>query len=127
MTNNHEQRYERFSDLLLRLAISFSFAYAAIGGFINPENWVGYFPTFLSDYIPEATLLLVWGILELVLASWILFGKKIFIPAVIAGASLLGVVVFNWVSRDVVFRDISIALAAFALAIRYIDRRRLRR
>lgn len=115
-------RQQRRAEYILRIGLAFSFIYAALGGFLEPTNWIGYFPSFLKDIIPDATLLVLWGIFELVIAIWILFGKKIFLPALIAGLSIVGVVVFNWGARDIVFRDISIAAMAFALVLLHYRR-----
>jgi|TARA_Y100000310_G_scaffold345866_1_gene471936 hypothetical protein len=106
---------------LLRIGVAFAFLYPAIAGFINPIAWVGYFPQFVRDAVPfeEGTLLLIFGVIEIVIALWILSGKKIFIPSVIATVSLTLIVILNWGVMDVVFRDISIAAMAAALAIMY--------
>jgi hypothetical protein len=102
--------------LLLRIGVAFSFAYAAASGFLNPTAWVGFFPPFLTAFAPAATLLAIWGVLEVVLALALLFMKDVFYPALIAAVLLLGVTLTNWGAMDIVFRDISIALAAIALA-----------
>jgi len=112
-------RKEKISQFVLRAGLSFSLFYAGIGGFLEPQNWIGYFPGFLQEYIPGATLLIFWGILEIILGSWILFGKRIFWPSLIAFLALLGVVFFNWGARDVVFLDITIASVALALALKH--------
>ncbi len=109
--------------LLLRVGIAFSFVYAAVSGFINPTAWVGFFPPFLTTFAPAATLLSIWGVLEIVLALVLLFMKDVFYPALIAAALLLGVTLTNWGAMDIVFRDISIALAAIALALLSRDNR----
>lgn len=100
--------------LLLRLAVAFSFAYPPIAAFFDPDSWLGYFPAF----VPSSILFLhAFGILELVIAAWILFGKRIVIPSVAAAVILIVIVAFNIGQFDILFRDLSIALAALALAL----------
>jgi len=103
------------ANFLIRLAVAFAFVYAGISGFINPDTWIGYFPAWSKGFVPDTTLLIIWGIVEIAIGFWILFGKKILIPSIIATLSLAGIVVFNWNQIDIIFRDISIMLAALAL------------
>lgn len=107
---------------LLKLAVAFAFIYAGISGFINPDAWIGYFPAWTKGFVSDAILINVWGIIELAIGFWILFGKKILIPSIIATLALAGIVVFNWNQMDVIFRDVSIALASLALV--FIERGR---
>lgn len=103
---------------VLRLAIAFTFIYAGVSGFINPGNWVGFLPSWAS--IPGLTteqILIVWNIIEILLGGWILFGKKIFIPSVIATVLLLGITVTNFAQIEVLFRDLALGLAALSLSI----------
>ena len=107
--------------LLLRLAVAFSFSYPPIAALIEPDSWIGYFPAFIPASV---TLLHVFGAIELILALWIVFGKRIAIPSVLAALILLAIVVLNGAQFDILFRDISIALAAIALAL--VDARKHR-
>lgn len=102
--------------LALRIGLSFVFTYAAIAGFLNPSAWVGFIPAFVERFIPEALFLTAFGIIELALATLLLFMRNPRYPALAAAALLLGMVVFNLGALDIVFRDIGLALAALALA-----------
>lgn len=106
---------------LLRLGVAFSFLYPPVSAWFNPYAWVGYFPTFIVDMSPvsDLTLLHLFGILEIALGLWILFGKKILVPAALATLSLFLIVTFNWTQMDVLFRDLPIALMALALVVRH--------
>ncbi|MDP3996809.1 MAG: hypothetical protein Q8P86_03915 [bacterium] len=108
---------EKIAMLFLRLGVAFSFTYAAISGFLNPIDWVGFFPAFMLDYIPGPTLLIIWGVIEIILAIWILFGRKIFIPSVIASLSLAGLIFWNWGALDIIFRDVTILMTTLALVV----------
>ena len=107
----------RLANLILRLGVAFAFLYAGIGGFISPDTWVGWFPKFMRDLVPELLLLQIWGVYEIVTAIWILSGWKIFIPSALASLSLLGLIIFNLNAMDVIFRDVTILCATIALAI----------
>lgn len=102
---------------LLRLGVAFAFIYPAFDAFFHPDAWIGFFPFFMRDYMSDALLLNAWGIFEIVIGIWILSGKKIFIPSLIATLSLIGIVVFNFSLIDILFRDIALALAAASLAL----------
>ena len=106
----------RTANILLRVGIAFAFMYAGISGLISPDSWIGYFPPFLQDTLPDHGILLVWGMVEIILGTWILSGWKIFWPALLGGLSMIGVIIFNFSLMDILFRDITIMLAALSLA-----------
>lgn len=101
---------------LLRASIAFALLYPAISGFITPAAWIGWFPPFVAGLAPAAILLSIWGTVEIVIAAWILSGKRIFLPSLAAAAMLALVVAFNFSLMDIVFRDVSLMLVALALA-----------
>lgn len=103
-------------DFVLRAGVAIAFLYPPINAWVDPNAWMGYFPLFLQDMFPAETLLHVFGVIEIVLALWILSGWKIFWPSLLAAGMLIAIVVFNLPELQVLFRDISIALAAVALA-----------
>ena len=39
---------EKIASLFLRLGIAFSFIYVAFSAFINPTNWLGFIPDYLT-------------------------------------------------------------------------------
>lgn len=103
---------------ILRIGLAFAFLYPAIAAFIEPVAWIGYFPQFVKDIIPnEALLLNLFGLTEVVIALWLLWGKYVFYPSIIAAVMLVTIVIFNWGGLDVVFRDLSIAAMAITLAV----------
>ena len=104
------------SSFLLRAGLAFAFGYAALGAFLNPSAWIGFFPSFLLNAFPETLLLWGFGAGELALAVWLLLGWRVRPAALIAAAGLAGIALFNLPQIDIVFRDFSLALAALALA-----------
>ncbi len=120
------------SEALLRIALAFAFLYPAIDAFFDPATWLGYFPNFVTDAfhtiaiplkLSDVVLLHSFGVLEIVLAVWVLFGKRVRVPALIMALMLFIIVGLNLDPSNfsVLFRDVSIAFAALALAS--IDKR----
>lgn len=103
--------------LLLRVAIAFVFLYAAIAAFIDPSSWIGFVPEWMRSLIPENLFLLTFNSYQIILALWLLSGKRIFWAAIIATLNLAAIVILNLGSFDLVFRDVGLALAAGALAV----------
>lgn len=102
--------------VLLRLGIAFTFFYAAIFSFLNPNDWVGFFPIFLRELF-GAQLLNIFSFYELILGFWLLSGKYGFAASLISAATIAGIVVFNLGALDIVFRDVGLFFAALALAV----------
>ena len=97
--------------LLLRIGLAFSLLYAAISSFITPSSWIAFLPTFLKF----TAILHIFSIIEIILALWLLSGKKLFYGAGLTSLALFGIVIANIGSLDIIFRDITILLAALAL------------
>jgi len=104
---------------LLRVGVAFAFIYPAVSAWINPFSWVGYFPAFMIAVVGSHSIVLlhIFGVVEIGIALWILFGRNILIPSTLAIVMLLGIVVFNISQIDVLFRDIPILLMAVILAL----------
>lgn len=115
---------KNYSSLFLRVGLAFSFLYPAIDGFLHPDTWLSFLPVQITNAIPLApeTLLMAFGMFEIIIALGLLFLPSPVAPAVAAGVALLAITFFNLSSFDIVFRDISLALAAFALAWMHRDR-----
>ena len=110
--------HARTAYLLLRVGAAFAFLYPPLSAiFGDPYTWLGYFPPFMQGYMPDLVLLHAFGVVEIIIGLWILSGYKIFIPAMLATAMLLGIVAFNLSQFDVLFRDVTIACLTFALAL----------
>lgn len=108
----------RTAYLLLRIGAALAFLYPPLSAlFGDPYTWLGYFPAFTRGYLPDLVLLHAFGVVEIVIGLWLLSGYKIFIPALLATAMLLGIVAFNLSQFDVLFRDVTIACLTLALAL----------
>lgn len=109
---------EQAAHWALRIGLAFAFLYPPVMAVGDPISWAGYFPPFARDLpIDIEVLLHAFGIIEAAIALWILSGWKIRVPAILAALMLAGIVLFNWNQLDVLFRDLSIAMMALALAL----------
>ena len=110
--------HARTAYLLLRVGAALAFLYPPFSALTGDTyTWLGYFPPFVQGYLPDMVLLHAFGVVEIIIGLWILSGYKIFIPAMLATAMLLGIVAFNLSQFDVLFRDVTIACLTFALAL----------
>lgn len=120
--------YGPISERILRVGLAFSFMYPAVSAWFNPFAWVGYFPPFLLDLagsLPalhtqagnDILMLHAFGVTEIIIGLWLIFGRKIFWPSIAASFYLLAIVILNLNQMDVIFRDISILAIAVSLAL----------
>ncbi|MBU6388843.1 DoxX family membrane protein [Patescibacteria group bacterium] len=111
-------RREQLVYVTLRIGAAFTFLYPPLRAFSDPTSWLSYFPPFIRT-LPINSLVLLhgFGVIEVVLALWILSGRHIRIPAALATLMLVAIVVFNWADLDIVFRDLSIAFMTLALVL----------
>ena len=104
-------------NLILRVGLAFAFLYPPINALFDPNSWIGYFPPVMRGIVPDMVLLHSFGLIEVVIAFWILSGRNIFWPSLLAAVMLISIVAFDFSEFQVVFRDLSIAAIAIALAI----------
>jgi len=102
--------------LLLRAGLAIIFLYAAISSFTNPQDWVGYLPSFATDMIDARLLLHIFSVYEMLLAIFLLAGVLTRYVALLCAATLAGIVAFNSSLFAITFRDIALIFAALALA-----------
>lgn len=106
------------ANLILRIGVAFAFLYPPIDALVDPNSWVGYLPHYVRTFgIPDLVLLHGFGLIEVVLAVWLLWGRKVWWPASAAALILCLIVLSDLADFQVVFRDLAIAAGAAALAI----------
>ncbi|PIR82652.1 hypothetical protein COU20_01255 [Candidatus Kaiserbacteria bacterium CG10_big_fil_rev_8_21_14_0_10_59_10] len=116
---------DRRVEILLRVGLAFAFLYPPVSAYLDPYAWIGFFPQFLRDIAGNDALLLhAFGVVEIALGAWVLFGRNIFWPSAIMVGMLAGIVLLNWRAMDILFRDISILALALALALEHWKRER---
>lgn len=100
---------------ILRWGLAFVFLYAAVAALLNPSNWVVYVPAFIGAIMPPLLFLKGFSLYQLVLAGFLFSGKKLWWSSLFATITLGSIVVFDFQALDIIFRDIGLAFAAFAL------------
>jgi len=109
---------ELVAHLLLRAGVAFSLLYPPYAALLDPVSWAAYFPAFVRALPIETTVLLhAFGVLEVVLALWLLSGWRIRFPAALTALLLVAIIAVNLNQFEVLFRDVSIAAMAIALAL----------
>ena len=107
-----EHKKEVLVSFLLRIGLAFVFFYAAISSLLFPENWIGFFPSFLK----LNWILFLFSVYEILLGLWLLSNKYVFYASIISALTLFFIVAFNLTLFDLVFRDVAIFFMAVALA-----------
>lgn len=101
---------------LLRIGLATMFLYAAVSSFLQPSEWIGYLPGFVSAMFDAELVLKLFSVAEIALAAWLLSGVYTRYAALLAAVMLVGVTVSNFSLLAISFRDIGLAFAALALA-----------
>ncbi|HEX5774814.1 MAG TPA: hypothetical protein VFY28_02545 [Candidatus Paceibacterota bacterium] len=102
-----------------RGAVAFAFLYPPLSALTDPYSWIGYFPGFLLDAVAPSEMLLLYafGVLQVLLAVLILFMARPWLPSLAAAVVLVAIVAASPSQFPILFRDLSLALAALALAL----------
>lgn len=117
----------KLPSFLIRIGLAFSFMYAAIDSFRNPDAWIGFFPTAMRNIIPQNVLLTVFSIIEILLALWLISGIYSFYGASFSALILLGIITINIGALEIIFRDVTIFFAALALVVMEYEEKFLRK
>ena len=108
---------EKIEIIIARFGLAFPFIYAAIASLLHPAFWIDFFPTFLTNSISPEILIPLWAVIQITLGLWLVLGKDILIPSIIASIMLVGIFVFNLQLLDIIFRDVSILATAIVLVV----------
>ena len=104
--------------LLLRIGVAFVFLYPPIAAIGSPLEWNSYMPDFLSLFpVKQFVLLHIAGVVEIIIALWILSGRQIFVPSVVASLFLFVFTIANLDQFEIVFRNIAILTMTVSLSI----------
>ncbi len=103
--------------LFLRIGLSFVFVYAAIEIYFHPDNFLKYVPQSIFQNMNLDIFLNTFGISEIILAIWILSGKKGVYSSLLSILIVMGIVAFNMEHFQILFRNIAIGFGAAALFV----------
>ena len=101
---------------LLRVGVATVLLYAASASLIDPNSWIGFLPGWMRTMMPPKILLTAFSIYEILLALWLLSGKRTFEASLLAALTLFAITITNFRILEIVFRDIAIMFGALALA-----------
>ena len=103
--------------LSLRLGLIFVFSYVPSASYLDPSSYYHYLPAWSAPFINKDLALTLLSIFELLLVGWFIWGKQLLIPSILAAVALTGILILNFPSFGVIFRNVSIIFSAIALAI----------
>lgn len=101
--------------IILRWGLAFVFFYAAIAGLLNPNNWVGYLPGFLTGAFSPRLVLTALSVYEIILAALLFTGRKLRWAALLSAFTLAAIIIFNLNILEITFRDVGLMMASLAL------------
>jgi hypothetical protein len=108
---------EAIVKLTLRIALVWGLLYPACSAFIHPIDWIGFFPHFLrGHFIPDAVLLGISSIVDILLAAWFVYGRYLFIPSAFSTLWFGLIFLFNFNLLELNYANLSLAIISLALA-----------
>ena len=101
--------------LTIQIWLATLFFYAAVAALITPAAWVGFFPNWTRVMVSGQILIYLFSLWQIILAIWIISGKRLFSSALAAAITLLLIIVSNVEFFDVIFRDFYLLASALLL------------
>jgi len=111
-----------FSKTLLRIGLSLVFLYFGYQQVTSPDNWVGFVPNFLSNLnnITPNNIVLMNGVIELILGTFLLIGLYTKFSSLILGLHLIGIT-FSMGFNQIAVRDFGLTVATFVVFLNGVD------
>jgi len=101
----------------LRYGLAIVFLYAAFSAFLNPSNWIGFIPDYLTFGLSKSLLLTLFSTYELILGLLLLSNYKIFKTSIFSTITLFLIIGLNIQVLDIVFRDLAIIFMSLTLNV----------
>jgi uncharacterized membrane protein YphA (DoxX/SURF4 family) len=108
------KNYVEYSRIFTRIAISIVFLWFGINQIINPNNFMGYLPSFILLSTYAKTFIYLNGIFELILGAFLILGLFTRITALILGINLIGIIL-GLGYNDIAVRDFGLMLITLAI------------
>ena len=105
---------------ILQIGLAFVLLYAGISSFIHPFDWIGFVPSWVTNFGMSRELALhLHAGLEIFLGLWLVSNIKIRWVAGVAAADILVILLVSGFGTQflVTFRDVAIFLMALYLAL----------
>jgi len=110
-----------YEKIILRIALGLTFLYAGFNSIGHPENWVGFVPVWVENFIDPLIFLKVHAIGEIILGLGLISGIYLPIFSGLIALDLLALLIFYGID-DITFRDIGLFGAAVVLFLLSIKR-----
>jgi uncharacterized membrane protein YphA (DoxX/SURF4 family) len=110
-------KQQKLAEILLRIGLAATFAYAGFSAIVMPQAWIGFLPAFIGHIVAPSLALELFSVLEVGLAAWLLSGFWTRYAALATAVFTTGIMVVDLGALLVTFRDIAIIFAALALAV----------
>jgi hypothetical protein len=107
---------QRTASFFLRVGLAIVFLYAGIASLLTPTDWIGFIPAWVRSMVPAEMFLMLFSAFEILLALWLLSGKRAFWSAIVSCITIFSITVGNLGALDIVFRDVTIFAMGVALA-----------
>ena len=106
---------------ILQLGLAFVLLYAGISAWVQPQDWIGFVPTWVTDFGTSRLLALhLHSVAEIILGVWLLSNFQIRLAAWLTAADLAVIILVNGFDSAVfttTFRDIGLLAAAVYLGL----------
>lgn len=103
-----------YAPIIVRISISLVFLWFGINQLISPEDFMRYLPNFLLILDYAKTIVILNGIFETILGTFLIFGKFIKPISLILGLHLF-IITFNLGYNDIAVRDFGLSLITIAI------------
>lgn len=107
---------KHYSTPIIRVSLALVLLWFGIDEIINPENWFGYIPSWLTQILPSdiGTFIIINGIFEIIAGFLLLIGLHTRVIAFIAALHLLSITIAVGYN-DIAVRDFGLAMMAVSL------------
>src|SRR5689334_3824409 len=106
---------------LLQFGLAFVLLYAGISAFLQPFDWIGYVPMWVTKFGTSRELALhLHSIAEIILGLWLLSNIKIRWAAWITALDIAAIILVNGFNPElflITFRDVALVFMALYLAL----------
>lgn len=103
---------QRLQSTFLQFGLAFVFLYASVSALIDPTRFTTYMPEILPASWIETVGLPCFSIFKVILAVWLLVGRRLFVPSMMAAATVAGIILVNLDLFAVLFRNVAVLCAA---------------
>ncbi len=111
----------KHAHFVLRLGLAFVFGWFGVDKFLNVQAWYGWIPSWLT-FVPQNPFLYVLGVVEVIVALFLLLNKYVRFASITCAAFLVGVVL-SFGINEITVRDIGLIAMALALALMPVQKK----